>query len=118
MSREMRTIIRWMPADRGGRARPPSPVAGYTAPARFESDPAAGLGSWSLRILDATDLHGDEVIEARVALLAPDAPQHLLDIGQRFELLEGRNVVAKGVVLSPTLKVPATIGEFELALLG
>jgi hypothetical protein len=118
MSREARAIIRWVPAARGGRNAPPPDAVGYTCPPQFESDPAGTRGSWSLRIVSAVQLRGPEVIDARVRFVVDEAPHDLLREGERFELMEGRKVVAKCVVLPETLAVPAKIGEFELALLG
>src|SRR4051812_5104458 len=99
MSREARAIIRWVPASRGGRQAPPRPPVGYTCPPRFESDPAQARGAWSLRIVAAVELRGAEVIDARVRLVVDEAPADLLREGERFELMEGRRVVAKCVVL-------------------
>ena len=118
MSREARTIIRWVPHARGGRRQPPLQAVGYTAPGRFESDPDYAKGAWSVRILGALELRGPEVIDATVAFVVGEAPHDLLTAGERFELLEGSRVVAKGVVLPPSVEVPSQINEFELALLG
>jgi hypothetical protein len=118
MSREVRAIIRWVPALRGGRKAPPSPAVGYTTVVRLESDLNWPAEAWSLRITAAAELNGPEVLDARVHFLADAAPHELLKEGERFELLEGRKIVAKGVVLPDTLCVPERITEFELALLG
>src|SRR5437763_14866771 len=117
MSREARAIIRWVPPSRGGRQAPPSPSVGYTCPPRFESDPNQARGAWSLRIVAAVELRGAEVIDARVRFVMDQAPHDLLTEGERFELMEGRLVVAKCVVLPETLTVPPQMGEFALALL-
>src|SRR4051812_31258726 len=105
MNPEARAIIRWIPASRGGRRQPPVSATKYTAPVRFENDRQEPWGSWSLRILEATELRGPEVILARVAYLVPEAPHDLLREGERFELMEGRNAVAKGVILPPSLEL-------------
>lgn len=118
MNPKARAIIRWVPASRGGRAAPPPDATGYAAPVRFESDAARSRGTWSLRILDARQLHGPEVLDAQVAFAMADAPHDLLQEGERFELLEGPRVVAKAVVLPPEVQPPERISEFELALLG
>ena len=118
MKNEHRAIIRWIPASRGGRRQPPLDAAGYAAPARFESDPAGSRGDWSLRILAAAPLRGPEVIDAKISFLFADAPADLLREGERFELLEGKKVVAKGVILPSALNPPRQLDEFELALLG
>lgn len=115
---EARAIIRWVPAARGGRSHPPQPVTGYATIARFESDSRGERGWWSLQVASASCLREAEVIDAQVRFLAAEVPADLLTEGQRFELMEGARVVAKGVVLPPRLAAPATISDFELALLG
>ena len=118
MSSSVRTIIRWVPPDRGGRREPPRGAAGYTTVVRLESDPQALKGWWSVRLSDVTELRGPEVIAARAAFVVPEAPHDLLSPGERFELLEGHKVVAKGVVLPESLNLPQRVTDFELALLG
>ena len=118
MNPQARAIIRWVPASRGGRKAPPPDATGFTTPVRFESDAVASRGWWSLRIIDARQLHGSEVLDARVAFVMPEAPHDLLKEGERFELLEGPRVVAKAVVLPTAIEPPDRISEFELALLG
>lgn len=118
MSREARAIIRWVPASRGGRQSPPETPVGYSAPARFECDPREESGAWSLKIVQSSSLRDAEVIDARIAFLAPEAPHRFLNEGERFELLEGNRVVAKGICVSDDIPVPTQINEFELALLG
>jgi hypothetical protein len=118
MSSKARAVISWIPASRGGRKNIPSPVVGYSAPARFASDPDQKLGSWSLRILTGRKLKGNKVIDAKVGFLAEDAPENLLQPRERFELMEGSRVVAKGVILPPSIRPPARISGFEEVLLG
>jgi hypothetical protein len=118
MNPQARAILRWVPASRGGRKAPPSQIAGYSTVARFESDPGWSKGAWSLRIVDSSELRGSEAVEVRIMFVVPDAPHALLREGERFELLEGHKVVAKGVVLPPSVQVPQQISDFELALLG
>jgi hypothetical protein len=118
MSHEARAVIRWVPASRGGRQQPPPSADGYTAPARFESDPQEQRGVWSLRIVRAKPLRGSEVIDANIQFIMPDAPHDILKEGERFELTEGRRVVAKGVVLPSSLASPGQISDFDVALLG
>jgi hypothetical protein len=117
MNSEVLAIIRWVPAERGGRKSPPT-SAGYSTVARFESDPDYEQGAWSLRVTDIRPLHGPDVIRAKVQFLLEDAPTPLLSEGERFELLEGERVVAKGIVLPARVTVPERISDFELALLG
>ena len=71
----------------------------------------------SLRILTAKKL-GEKVIDAKIGFLAVDAPANLLREHERFELMEGTRVVAKGVILPRSIRPPAKISVFEEALLG
>lgn len=118
MKREMTSIIRWLPSDRGGRKAPPPDATGYTAPVRLESDPSGAAITWSLRIVRSVALRGPECILAQVRFVVDEAPHHLLREGERFELQEGARVVAKGVVLPASVQVPPVVNDFELALLG
>ncbi len=118
MNHEARAIIRWVPAARGGRQQPPPSAVGYTAPARFESDPQEQRGVWSLRIIQCKPLRGAEVIDANIEFVMPGAPHDLLKEGERFEIVEGRKVVAKGVVMPSSLTPPGQITDFDVALLG
>lgn len=111
-------ILRWIPASRGGRTAPPPNAVGYTTPVRVESDPTEARGAWSVRIHEARQLRGPDVLVVRVAPVVPEAPADLLREGERFEFMEGRRVVAKGVVLPASVRIPEQIDDFELALLG
>ena len=111
-------IIRFVPLERGGRSAPPTNADGYSTTARFESDVSATQGHWSVVLRDVVHLRGPECIRADVRFLTQDAPDSLLNEGERFELLEGKRVVAKGVVLPSRIQTPGTINDFELALLG
>lgn len=111
-------IIRWLPESRGGRTRPPETSEGYAAPARFESDVAMAQGAWSVRLSAVSFLSGNACVRATVRFLADEAPAAFLQAGERFELLEGRRVVAKCVVIPQSISVPAAVTEFDLALLG
>ena len=118
MRHEARAIIRWIPTSRGGRQQPPPTADGYTTPPRFESDPQRARGWWSLRILQAKQLRGAEVIDAKIAFVMEEAPHDLLAEGERFVLDEGPKMVAKGVVIPSSLASPHQISDFEVALLG
>ena len=118
MSKPTRAIIRWIPSERGGRARPRTHAEGYATIARFESDVNGTQGTWTVRLSDISLLHKDQCIRATLDFASPDAPRQLLASGERFELLEGPRVVAKGVVVPSELPVPDQLSEFDLALLG
>lgn len=97
---------------------PPRNANGYSTVARFESDVAGEQGHWSVILEMAAELRGPECIRASVRFLAPNAPARLLAERERFELIEGEKNVAKGVVLPNQIEPPATVNEFEIALLG
>jgi hypothetical protein len=63
-------------------------------------------------------IRGGKAVLVEMAFLSPDAPTEMLQPGARFELCEGPKVVAKGVVLKDTARIPTRIGDFSLALLG
>lgn len=114
-----RAIIRWLSAEQGGRSSPPSDARGYVCPPRFISHQAEYQGqAWTLRIVDSTPLHGPEVIDATVEFVFEEAPHHWLAEGERFELMEGWKVVARGVIVPAWVDVPEHITDFELALLA
>jgi hypothetical protein len=112
-----RAFISWVPLDEGGRRQSPTgPV--YSTVARFEEDENWPKQAWSLVVRFVRPLHGGRYLIADVDFAAPDAPAALLGKGSRFELLEGRHRVAKGVVLPASIEVPDEINEFESALIG
>jgi len=111
-------MIRWLPPERGGRAS--TPMDGYRAAVRFED----ARDRWPQEVwtltLKCIQSFGDkrEATVCDVEFLAPGAPFDLLLAGTRFELCEGRRVVAKGVFLPDEIAVPQQIDDFALSLLG
>jgi hypothetical protein len=118
MNPQARAIIRWIPTARGGRLQPPPDAAGYTTPALFERHSPDQVGAWSLRIMSAIQLHGPEVIDARISFVVAEAPHQILAEGERFLLPEGRKIVGKGVIIPDDIRTSDQISDFELALLG
>jgi hypothetical protein len=119
MTEQVNAMIRWIPEDRGGRKAPPSgPV--YTTVVRFEDDRDRWPNeAWSLAVeLVRPYGRGADAVWARVRFVVDEAPRELLCTGARFELCEGRRVVAKGVVLPPTAMPPQELDSFSMALLG
>jgi hypothetical protein len=74
--------ICWISAAAGGRKQPPTGPR-YLTVARFNDD----ADDWSV------------VVEGRIRFLTPDAPIHLLQPGQRCELVEGKRVIATVEIL-------------------
>jgi hypothetical protein len=99
MSIERKARVRWISAADGGRPSPP-PGPAYSTVARFEvlAD-RWPQEAWSvvLEIGRPADDSGDMVVGIRT--LAADAPGDLLAEGSRFDLFEGRRLVAHGKVL-------------------
>ncbi|MDB5291547.1 MAG: hypothetical protein JWL69_2788 [Phycisphaerales bacterium] len=92
-----RAYISWVPLGEGGRRRPPAgPV--YSTIAYFEGDENWPKQAWSVVLRFVRPLNGGQCLIADVDFAVPEAPAALLGKGSRFELLEGRHRVAKGVV--------------------
>jgi hypothetical protein len=71
----------------------------YQAYAHFEKDKTWGQRTWTL-LVDLAKMPdaGSHSVEATVYFMVPEAPQHLLDEGARFELLHGENHYTHGVI--------------------
>ena len=100
MSRVVRARIVWVPAASGGRqALPPGPI--YSTVSRFVEQGARWTEeSWSLVVQFSEGRPTAAETFASVQFLSPQAPHEWLHPGSRFELLEGRRVVAYGEVVS------------------
>ncbi|HZL35314.1 MAG TPA: hypothetical protein VFC78_08390 [Tepidisphaeraceae bacterium] len=110
-------MISWILLERGRRNQPPTGPT-YSTVARFEEDENWPDSGWSL-VVDFVRRFGDSRLTlADVRFLADGAPSHLIHDGSRFELFEGRQRVAKGIILAATLPIPEKITEFEAALIG
>lgn len=99
MSSERKARLRWIAEADGGRSSPP-PGPTYATVARFVAlADTWPHEAWSivLQIGEQADASGEMIAEIR--MLADDAPQELLAAGCRFELFEGRRLVAQGEVL-------------------
>lgn len=99
MSRVVRARLVWISKEAGGRqALPSGPI--YSTISRFVEQGARWEDqSWSLivRFMEGRPTSAETV--ALVQFLSPQAPHELLHLGSRFELLEGRRVVAYGEVV-------------------
>ncbi len=117
MSTSHRAMISWISAEDGGREQPPSGPR-YVTVAHFEEDEKGAGEAWSLVVDFEKRFKDPRLLLATVRFLVDDAPHHLLHRGSRFELLEGRKRVAKGIILPTSLAIPDEINEFESALIG
>lgn len=99
MSQVVRARIVWIPAENGGRqVLPGGPV--YSTVVRFAEQGARWAGkAWSLVVRFTEGKPTSAETFALVQFLSPQAPHELLHRGSRFELLEGRRVVASGEVI-------------------
>ena len=110
-------LIRWTAPEQGGRQLPPvGPV--YSTVARFEDDEHWPHEAWSVLIKFERSFNAGHYIYAEVSFLVEDAPASLLQVGSRFELLEGRRRVAKGTVVPEAVAVPHELNPLESALIG
>jgi hypothetical protein len=92
--------IHWLPAAEGGRKHPPR-GARYSTAARFEKEAEKWpQEAWSIVAEFTKELDDSSCVEAEIRFLTPEAPAHLLEPGNRFELYEGRRLVARGEVLT------------------
>src|SRR5579863_5421159 len=93
-------MISWISSEDGGRKQPPSGPR-YVTVARFEEDEKGAEEAWSLVVDFEKQFKDPRLLLANIRFLVDEAPHHLLHRGSRFELLEGRKRVAKGIVLPP-----------------
>jgi hypothetical protein len=71
----------------------------YIAPARFEEEyDKFDKEAWSLVVTVESSTLAFPCTAARVEFLVPEAPSHLLHVGSRFELFEGRPVATGEVI--------------------
>jgi hypothetical protein len=108
MPRKAIAKIHWLSAAEGGRQYPPSGPR-YSTLARFEKESTKWPEvAWSI-VADFKNQLDSSSIEAEINFLSPDAPLHLLECGNRFELYEGHRLVAHGEVLKERVEQPPKI---------
>ena len=101
MKKRARAKIKWLSPEEGGRKKPPMGPTGteYFAPSHFENDIVFWpKHTWSLVVQFDEPSTGSLEIMAVVWFLFPDAPHDFLSEGNRFELLEGNQIIAKGEI--------------------
>ena len=97
MSRSKLAILRWKAQSEGGRKALPT-GATYSTAARFEGEGESWLNkTWSL-VVEFVEPPNWNSHRVRICFLAEDAPMDLISSGRRFELMEGIQCVADGVV--------------------
>ena len=99
MTKTVSATLKWVPPDEGGRQAPPS-GSRYSTVSRFEQQGKTWENeAWSL-VVDWTESPGASLTHrVNVHFLVEGGPEDLLVKGNRFELLEGRRVVATGEIL-------------------
>lgn len=113
MNKAAKALISWIPAGKGGRQRPPVGPA-YSTVARFDED--ASWQEWSLVVDFIHSFANGQYLEAAVRFLSDEAPRQLLHGGSRFQLFEGRHMVATGLIREDDA-APVEEGEFDSVLL-
>src|SRR4051812_31243296 len=115
MGKTAKALVSWVPASKGGRKAPPTGPS-YSTLVRFQDDPTWPEHAWSLKLEVIHTFAGGQFVYAKVQFLTEEAPQDLLHSGSRFELYEGRRMVATGLVREDD-EAPRAESEFEAALL-
>ncbi len=93
-----RAMITWFRFEEGGRRELPR-VPLYRSVVRFDEDPNRRLGAWDFEVQFEDPPSHERSSVATVSFLAEGAPSQLLHVGSRFELTEGRKVVARGEII-------------------
>lgn len=100
MKHKVRAKIYWIPEDAGGRKNPPTGPK-YSTVARFDDNGGDWIKkAWSVVVENFEPPHEGFSTIADVSFLVSDAPEHLLCVGRRFELLEGRRTIGIVEVIS------------------
>ena len=90
-------VLTWVSPNVGGRKTPPT-VRCYRSLSRFDEDPNWSRGVWDI-LVEFIDLPTFEApSKVRISFASPGAPTDLLHTGNRFELREGKKVVARGQI--------------------
>jgi hypothetical protein len=96
--------IHWLPAAEGGRKHPPL-GSRYSTAARFEKEAKKWpQEAWSIVAEFSKEVGDSSCVEAEIRFLTPEAPAHLLEPGNKFELYEGRRLVARGEILEESVE--------------
>ncbi|MDR2558785.1 MAG: hypothetical protein LBC86_04475 [Oscillospiraceae bacterium] len=95
MKKTVKAQINWIPIEDGGRKNILPVGMRYCPVIVFEVE-QSGETLWSAEIYN-TSIEG-RISVADVSFLVDNAPQHLLQAGNKFSLYEGQSVVAVGTV--------------------
>jgi hypothetical protein len=105
-----RAVIEWLRPEDGGRSTLPA-KGRYATIAKFSGQERWPEEAWTLvaELAEPPDYSRRSV--ATIHFLADEAPHHLLARGNRFELFEGRRVVARGEVVEEVVQLSASTGD-------
>ena len=117
MSKTAKALVSWVPSAKGGRKKPPTGAV-YSTIARFADDPKWPDESWSLVVRKLRVYGGGRFWFAEVQFLMEEAPHELLRSGGRFDLYEGRKLVATGLVRGSQAKAPGAASSLQAVLLS
>lgn len=115
MVSDIKAMISWVPFEKGGRSMVPAGPT-YSTLVRFDQEKGWPAHAWSLRVEFIRSYADGKYLYARVGFVSPDAPHDLLQEASRFQLYEGPQLVATGVVRAGDA-VPGESNEFERTLL-
>jgi len=115
MAKSAKALISWVPATKGGRQQPPVGPS-YSTVVRFDEDKTWSNPAWSVVVDFIKSFEGGRYTYAKVRFLAQDAPQKLLHADSRFQLYEGRRMVATGLITRRNMR-PNKSAHFETSLL-
>jgi hypothetical protein len=95
-----RAIIDWLPASQGGRSKPPIGVGRpiYATVVHFVDEPWPPEVSWSLAVEKVEQSNSEYHWIANIHFVVQEAPHESLYEGRGFELYEGRQIVAHGII--------------------
>lgn len=97
--RSAAATIDWLGAEEGGREELPT-AATHTTVAKFEKlADRWPREAWSVVLTFHVPPNARRGATVSIRMLVEDAPKELLEVGSRFELYEGRRIVARGVVV-------------------
>lgn len=112
MKKQVQAKIYWLSAQEGGRSHLPTGLR-YVTVATFNGDNTNETSAvWSFVVESSAPFQQSVWNFVTVGFLnSEDAPQHLLKPGQRFQLREGRRMVATGEIIEAVEEVPRLNGR-------
>jgi len=94
----MTVLIKWTPPAQGGRHTPAR--SGYRTVIRLEGEPECPENAWTFCLKDIRPIEHSTTTLATGHFPVAGAPSEKMRSGVQFQLLEGSQVVAHGLVLT------------------